>query len=187
MGQFELSVLLSISCSVVSNSLWPHGLQPARLLCPWDSPGKNTGVAAISFSNAWKWKVKVKLLSRAWLLATSWTAACQAPLSMGFSRQEYWSRVPLPSPFTPLLHEYKSFCSFGLYLMVKSIQNCHLEKRGTCLKTVGFRALSTQIQILTQLPSSWVTLGMLLTLSVPHRWYKERRYKYNASSKEPGT
>ena len=46
---------------------------------------------AISFSNAWKWKVKVKSLSRVRLLATPWTAARQAPLSMVFSRQEYWS------------------------------------------------------------------------------------------------
>ena len=53
---------------------------------------------AISFSNAWKWKVKVKSLSRVRLLATPWTAAYQAPPSMGFSRQEYWSGVPLPSP-----------------------------------------------------------------------------------------
>ena len=53
---------------------------------------------AISFSSASKWKVKVKSLSRVWLLATPWTAAHQAPLSMGFSRQEYWSGVPLPSP-----------------------------------------------------------------------------------------
>ena len=53
---------------------------------------------AISFSNAWKWKVKPKSLSRVWLLATPWTAAYQAPPSMGFSRQEYWSGVPLPSP-----------------------------------------------------------------------------------------
>ena len=53
---------------------------------------------AISFSNAWKWKVKVKPLSRARLLATPWTRAYQAPPSMGFSRQEYWSGVPLPSP-----------------------------------------------------------------------------------------
>ena len=53
---------------------------------------------AISFSNAWKWKVKVKLLSRVRLLAIPWTAADQAPLSMGFSRQEYWSGIPLPSP-----------------------------------------------------------------------------------------
>ena len=53
---------------------------------------------AISFSNAWKWRMKGKLLSHVWLLATPWTAAYQAPLSMGFSRQEYWSGVPLPSP-----------------------------------------------------------------------------------------
>ena len=53
---------------------------------------------AISVSNAWKWKVKVKSLSRVRLLETPWTAAYQAPLSMGFSRQEYWSGVPLPSP-----------------------------------------------------------------------------------------
>ena len=53
---------------------------------------------AISFSNAWKWKVKVKSLSRVRLLETPWTAAHQAPPSMGFSRQEYWSGVPLPSP-----------------------------------------------------------------------------------------
>ena len=53
--------------------------------------------AAISFSNAGKWKIKVKSLSRVWLFATPWTAAYQAPLPMGFSRQDYWSGVPLPS------------------------------------------------------------------------------------------
>ena len=53
---------------------------------------------AISSSNAWKWKVKVKLLSCVRLIATPWTATHQAPPSMGFSRQEYWSGVPLPSP-----------------------------------------------------------------------------------------
>ena len=57
---------------------------------------------AISFSNAWKWKVKVKSLSCVQLLATPWTAAYQAPPSMGFSRQEYWSGVPLPSPIVGL-------------------------------------------------------------------------------------
>ena len=58
------------------------------------------GWVAISFSSAWKWKVKVKSLSHSRLLATPWTAAYQAPLSMGFSRQEYWSGLPLPSPLT---------------------------------------------------------------------------------------
>ena len=52
---------------------------------------------AISFSNAWKWKVKGKSLSHVRLFSTPWTAAHQAPPSMGFSRQEYWSGVPSPS------------------------------------------------------------------------------------------
>ena len=73
---------------------------------------------AISSSNAWKWKVKSKSLSRVRLFATPWTAAYQAPPSMGFSRQEYWSGVPSPSPnysvrtylctfsFIPLIYVY---------------------------------------------------------------------------------
>ena len=64
-----------------------HGILQARTL-EW---------VAVSFCNAWKWKVKVKLFSRVQLLATPWTAAHQAPPSIGFSRQECWSEVPLPS------------------------------------------------------------------------------------------
>ena len=56
---------------------------------------------AISFSNAWKWKVKLQSPSRVWPSTTPWTAAYQAPPSMGFSRQEYWSGMPLPSPRLP--------------------------------------------------------------------------------------
>ena len=62
---------------------------------------------AISFSNAWKRKVKGKSLSCVWLLATPWTAAYQAPPSMGFSRQEYWSGLPLSSP--PLIVDMQLF------------------------------------------------------------------------------
>ena len=54
---------------------------------------------AISFSNAWKWKVKVKSLSHVQLFATPQTVAHQAPPSMGFPRQEYWSGLSLPSPW----------------------------------------------------------------------------------------
>ena len=61
---------------------------------------------AISSSNVWKWKVKVKSLSPVRLLVTPWTAAYQAPLSMGFSRQESWSGVPLPSPSLSLTTHY---------------------------------------------------------------------------------
>ena len=63
----------------MSDSVRPHRRQPTRLPRPWDSPGKNTGVVAISFSNAWKWKVKVNSLSRVRLFSTPWTAAHQAP------------------------------------------------------------------------------------------------------------
>ena len=85
-------------------------LQSCLTLCnPTDSSSPGSPVpgilqartlewVAISFSNAWKWKVKVKSLSPVWLLVTPWTAAHQAPPSMGFSRQEYWSGMPLPSP-----------------------------------------------------------------------------------------
>ena len=61
---------------------------------------------AISFSSAWKWKVKVKSLSHVRLLPTPWTTAYQVPPSMGFSRQEYWSGVPLPSPIVTLFLVY---------------------------------------------------------------------------------
>ena len=71
----------------------------------------------ISFSNAWKWKVKVKSLSRVWLLATPWTADYQAPPSMGFSRQEYWSGVPLPSP----MGRWQKFNLICLVPMSKSV------------------------------------------------------------------
>ena len=84
--------------SVVSDSVRHHRWQPTRLPRPRDSPGKNTGVGCHFLLQCMKVKVKVKSLSRVRLLATPWTAAYQAPPSMGFSRQEYWSGVPLPSP-----------------------------------------------------------------------------------------
>ena len=82
----------SPSGSPIPGSLWARTLE-------W---------VAISVSNAWNWKVKVKSMSRVRLLATTWTWAYQAPPAMGFSRQEYWSGVPLPSP-TYLLGQLKWF------------------------------------------------------------------------------
>ena len=96
--------------------------------------------AAISFSSAWKWKVKVMSLSRAWLLATPWTAAHQAPPSMGSSRQEYWSGVPwiqilaltppihVTSDKTPILPE-----SYHLHLMVPGqLHKCPEDQTTKC-------------------------------------------------------
>ena len=81
----------------------PRDSSPPGSPIPGILPARTLEWVAISFSNAWKWKVKVKLLSRVWLLATPWTAAYQASPSMGFSRRGYWSGVPLLSPLRPLL------------------------------------------------------------------------------------
>ena len=78
----------------------PRDGSPPGSPVPGILPARTLEWVAISFSNAGKWKVKVKSLSHIRLLATPWTAAYQAPLSMGFSRQEYWSGLPLPSPST---------------------------------------------------------------------------------------
>ena len=113
----------STHCTLTWLALWPHwdvcvsctaaaseSLQSCPTLCdPIDGSPSGSPVpgilqartlewVAISFSSAWKWKVKVKLLSCVRLPETPWIAAYQAPPSMGFSRQEYWSGVPLPSP-----------------------------------------------------------------------------------------
>ena len=90
----DMLLLLLLSRSVTSDSVRPHRRQPIRLHHPWDSPGKNTEVGCHFLLQC----MKVKSLSCVQLLATPWTAAYQAPPSMGFSRQEYWSGVPLPSP-----------------------------------------------------------------------------------------
>ena len=82
---------------VMSDSVRPHRRQPTRLPVPGILQERTLEWVVISFSNAWKRKVIVKLLSRVQLLVTPWTAAYQAPPSMGFSRQKYWSGVPLPS------------------------------------------------------------------------------------------
>ena len=99
-------------CSFIHACAAAKSLQSCLTLCdPIDSTppvssvprilqARTLELVAISFSNAWKWKVKVKSLSRVWLFETPWTVAYQAPLSMGFSRQEYWSGLPFPSPYT---------------------------------------------------------------------------------------
>ena len=94
-GKKSVHLLCCCCCvtSVMSNSVRPQRWQPTRLRRPWDSPGKNTGVGCHFLLQC----VKVKSESEVALLATPWTAAYQAPPSMGFSRQEYWSGVPLPS------------------------------------------------------------------------------------------
>ena len=82
----------------MSDCVRPHRRQPTRLPCPWDSPGKNTGVGCYFLLQCMKVKSESEVAQSCPTLATPWTAAYQAPPSMGFSRQKYWSGVPLPSP-----------------------------------------------------------------------------------------
>ena len=100
-------------------TLWdPRDGSPPGSPVPGILQARTLEWVAISLSNAWKWKVKVKLLSCVWLLVTPWTAAYQAPPLMGFSRQEYWSRVPLPSPiYTKFdLHFYSLLFSWIYFI-----------------------------------------------------------------------
>ena len=111
-----LKVLLGVAAA--------KSLQSCPTLCdpidvsPPDSPvpgilqARTLEWVAISFSNAWKWKVKVKSLSRVRPSATPWTAAFQAPPSMGFSRQKYWSGLPLLTKVNWDMHHHYSL--FGV-------------------------------------------------------------------------
>ena len=83
----------------MSDSVWPQRRQPTRLPRPWDSPGKNTGVGCHVLLQCMKVKSENEVAQSCLTLSDPGTAAYQAPPSMGFSRKEYWSRVPLPSPY----------------------------------------------------------------------------------------
>ena len=120
--------------SLCDNSHAAKSLQSCPTLCdpidvsPPGSPipgilqARTLEWVAISFSNEWKWKVKMKSLSHVRLLATPWTAAYQAPLSMGFSRQEYWSGVPL----TTLINTHNTtYLSYGSKYLLCSIFSIH--------------------------------------------------------------
>ena len=84
--------------SVVSDSVRPQRRQPTRFPHPWDSPGKNTGVGCHVLLQCMKVKSESEVTQSCPTLVTPWIAAHQAPPSMGFSGQKYWSGVPLPSP-----------------------------------------------------------------------------------------
>ena len=110
-------------------------LQPCPTLCdsidgsppgspvPWILQARILEWVAILFSNAWKWKLKGKSLSHVRLLVTPWTTAYQAPLSMGFSRQEYWSGVPLPWEVAVRLFWISLEGLVFLYLLVQNLPN----------------------------------------------------------------
>ena len=98
----------------MSDSVRPHRRRPTGSPIPGILQARTLEWVAISFSNAWNWKVKVKSLNCVRLLATPCTAAYQAPPSMGFARQEYWNGLPLPSLYDMSSHGFFVFFPFGL-------------------------------------------------------------------------
>ena len=96
--------------SVVSDSVRPHRRQPTRLPRPWESPGKNTAVGCHFLLQCMKVKSQSEVAQSCLTLRDSMDCSLQAPPSMGVSRQEYWSGVPLPSPTHSSRHVYFSFC-----------------------------------------------------------------------------
>ena len=139
-SRIELASLISPALAggfFITSTIWESFVQPSAkslqscpTLCdPIDGnlPGSPVpGIlqartlewVAISFSSAWKWKVKVKSLSRVQLWAIPWTAAYQSLPSIGFSRQEYWSGVPLPSPVQPSIQPLFNVPFFCHWFMV---------------------------------------------------------------------
>ena len=120
----DAAAKLRQSCPTLCNSI--DGSPPGSPI-PGILQARTLQWVAISFSNAWKWKVKVKSLSHVRLFVTPWTAAYQAPPSMGFSRQEYWSGVSLPSPsedeggftkyeFCPTWYSFDEILRFFVFL-----------------------------------------------------------------------
>ena len=92
-------------------SVQPHRWQPTRLPRPWDPPGKNTGVGCHFLFQCMQ--VKMKSLSHVRLFLTPWTAAHQAPPSMGFSRQEHWSGVPVGGLINGQVHPQRAWAPPG--------------------------------------------------------------------------
>ena len=122
-----------------------HGILQARTL-EW---------VVSSLSNAWKWKVKVKLLSRVWLLVTPWTAAHQAPPSLGFSRQEDWSGSPLPS----LKWKLENLYLYQSRLQLRKKPN-HLKKRYQLCTVPSGKHLATSFRGQHFHPDTRVTISL---------------------------
>ena len=102
--------------SVVSDSVRPDRWQPTRLPCPWDSQGKNTGVGCHFLLQCMKVISESEIAQLCPTLSDPMDCSQQAPPPMGFSRQEYWSGVPSPSPIR--LFSFCQVMDVLLYLMI---------------------------------------------------------------------
>ena len=111
-------MLLLLLTSFVSDSVRPHRQQPTRLLCPWDSPGKNTRVGCHFLLQCMKVKSESEVTQSCLTLRDPMDCSLPSSSIHGISRQEYWSGVPLPSPEVISIH---SFLFFGMCKIIRII------------------------------------------------------------------
>ena len=164
-------LLLLLSPSVVFDSVRPHRWQPTCLLCPWDSPGWNTGVGC-HFLLQCMHACMLNRFSHVRLCVTPWTAVHQAPLSMEFSRQEYWSGLPFPFPRYIYICDYIYICIhiFASMFVYLSSQFCSWyigSFEGRVLTSFRETIISIAIILI-----SWLKNGpvFLMTPFVTGRW-----------------
>ena len=145
----------------MSNSVRPHRRQPNRLLCPWDSPGKNTGVGCRFLLQCMKVKSESEVAQSCPTLSDPMDCSLPSSPSMGFSRQEYWSGLPLPSPRPGLKnfliddgHEGESSPHLlrTCYLLVILCQVHHM------YKSCGSQRNPSRFRVTVSLSSGWQSL-----------------------------
>ena len=112
----------------MSNSVGPHRWQPTRLPRPWDSPGKNTGVGCHFLLQCMKVKSESEVAQSCPTLSNPLDYSLPGPPSMGFSRQEYWSGVPLPSPTHMLVNNNPPYLKMSLFASVFS-KGCFCQRQ----------------------------------------------------------
>ena len=160
----------------MSDSVRPHKRQPTRLPRPWDSPGKNIGVVFHFLLQC----MKVKSLSCVWLFVTPWTAAYQAPPSMGFPRQEYWRGVPLPSQTLHVLIYTFSGTLHVHLILIAALKNSQLHRnQRQCnlpiMSQLGWKELRVRSSFSwSQIPCSQMPCS---------QWFFSSRQRYKSSLK----
>ena len=173
------------SCPTLCN---PIDGSPSDFPVPGILQARTLEWVAISFSNAWKWKVKVKLPSHVQLFTTPWTAAHQAPPSMGFSRQEYWSGVPSPSPplWLDLLKSWSEPFTPALPAVGDSPASFHRENSGQGYQDLHVAQLEGWAPVCSSMTFHWIILNHSLLAFCENTLPSFFSYPYKVPLSQPG-
>ena len=165
-------MLLLLSHSVMSNSVRPHRQQPTRFPRPWESPGKNTEVGCRFLLQCMKVKSESEVTQSCPTLSDPMDLAHQAPPSMGFSRQEYWSGVPLPFPPLGIEEVNSSLYADDMILYIENLKRFHTINRTNKFSKVARYKINTE------------SLLQFLTLTMKHQRIKKIKSCLKSHSKK---